>query len=985
MIGYLSLFLGFLAIARGQVILEDEATCKLPSNFSEWRNWNGTLPMNMLTREPVQRYWMEMGFLRVDNLGWVSATTSEAFDQPIIFASLPDIDGETHEDGYPVTIRVNDRSENDDGTFSFSLRAYLTDDEYCSDEWYTPQPIDPPLLIAWMVVERGAYNVSGHYFFSDTAFLSRENRILDETSGSSDVHTVDYPTGCYEDDVNERCAFPDRLVPEDKDIGAITTIQTLNYDRFMHVRANFVARRFLKIFLDPHDSEDDSYYSLETPEKVGYLVFERGIAIQCCENMTFETEVFIGITSTYVEYTYINQYSYAPGIFGMFITYASKTDATGLRVFDRTAENTRLITQEDQCVEEQTIHTAEETAAMFVAGQSNITGNTTCFIKFTPPDVTNAPTMAPTSSRICVTAHLFDLFGDGWGENIVLEAVVDGVVSQHGLNCSCDDIEFCFYNTLYLEVVTIGKPVRHPWEVLWGLEWEDEFHYGNVGTWMNMTKLPFFDTNGLQDYEPFDHLDHCHTCPKPKPKPSPKKDDDTKGKDDDTKHGDDPVTDGDDIIGDDNFDDGFGDDNFDDNLDDIIGDDNFVGDDGAGDDGAGNGGDGGSKGKGKGPGKGKGAKPPPKPVPVPFDIIDEEDNAWYWVNASVNVCPADTDEDEEEFTFPVELVYPRYYITNWERTELLRWGSLCKGGKKICQEWLRDGKYVWRVAGVEKVEGSTQWKFCGVEGVLGQELQFTIRKGKCIPGDLIDASLCETEFQSIVSLKGIMMLANAQSAVLTEYDSEILEAQMMSALHAESVQLTSWELSGSDLLVYFTAKVVGQKLGYDALNAESIDGFLQSEITAVDTVTSGGYFLSALMTSLNGMPDTQADTLRHVTAVTLVNMEVTGVELTAATPSQGTGSAETPVTSTHSVSGSSSFALSSSVVAICAIAFGGVLALLVAVRVFKKAPSAQHDPLPTASTHDMDVSNSSAQSDEEVVSSRPLFQFNRRFYTPESN
>merc|ERR1711939_647472 len=160
-------------------------------------------------------------------------------------------------------------------------------------------------------------------------------------------------------------------------------------------------------------------------------------------------------------------------------------------------------------------------------------------------------------------------------------------------------------------------------------------------------------------------------------------------------------------------------------------------------------------------------------------------------------------------------------ITNWERTELLRWGSLCKGGKKICQEWLRDGKYVWRVAGVEKVEGSTQWKFCGVEGVLGQELQFTIRKGKCIPGDLIDASLCETEFQSIVSLKGIMMLANAQSAVLTEYDSEILEAQMMSALHAESVQLTSWELSGSDLLVYFTAKVVGQKLGYDALNAES--------------------------------------------------------------------------------------------------------------------------------------------------------------------
>lgn len=81
--------------------------------------------MNMLTRQPVQRYWMEMGFLRVDNLGWVSATTSEAFEDPIVFASLPDIDGDTHEDGYPVTIRVNDRSENDDGTFSFSLRVCI--------------------------------------------------------------------------------------------------------------------------------------------------------------------------------------------------------------------------------------------------------------------------------------------------------------------------------------------------------------------------------------------------------------------------------------------------------------------------------------------------------------------------------------------------------------------------------------------------------------------------------------------------------------------------------------------------------------------------------------------------------------------------------------------------------------------------------------------------------------------------------------------
>ena len=123
MIGYLSLFLGFLAISHGQVITEEQATCKLPSNFSNWRDWNGTLPMNMLTQEPVQRYWMEMGFMRIDNLAWVSATTSEAFEDPIVFASLPDIDGDTHEDGYPVTIRVSNTAENDDGTFSFSLKV----------------------------------------------------------------------------------------------------------------------------------------------------------------------------------------------------------------------------------------------------------------------------------------------------------------------------------------------------------------------------------------------------------------------------------------------------------------------------------------------------------------------------------------------------------------------------------------------------------------------------------------------------------------------------------------------------------------------------------------------------------------------------------------------------------------------------------------------------------------------------------------------
>jgi hypothetical protein len=968
MIGYLSLFLGFLAISHGQVITEEQATCKLPSNFSNWRDWNGTLPMNMLTQEPVQRYWMEMGFMRIDNLAWVSATTSEAFEDPIVFASLPDIDGDTHEDGYPVTIRVSNTAENDDGTFSFSLKIYLTDDAECSSEWYTPQPVDPPLLISWMVVEKGAYNVSGHYFIADTAFITRENRIVDEGAGSGDVIVVNYPTGCFPHAPTERCAFQDRLDPNEKDIGAITTIQTLTYDRFMHVRANYVARRFIKLFLDPHDSTNDAYYELDQPEEVGYLVFERGIAIQCCENMTFETHNFIGITSTYVSYTYINQYSYAPGIFGMFISYESKTDATGLRVFDRTAYDTRLITQEDQCVEEQTIHLANETASMFVAGQSNITGNTTCFIKFTPPDVTYAPTSAPTSGLICVTVHLFDLFGDGWGENIVLEAVNDGVVSHHNLTCRCDDIEFCFYNTLKLEVITIGEPVRHPWEVLWGLEWEDEFHYGNVGTWMNMTKLPSFDTNGLQEYKPFDDLDHCHTCPKPKPKPSKKGGDDSTGGDE-TSRGN-TTTSGDDDLND----------IFDDNIDDHV-DDNI--DDASGDDGASGDGNNGH-GKGKGPGKGKGVKPPPKPVPVPFDIIDEQEDGWYWVNASVNVCPADDDE-EEEFTFPVELVYPRYYISNWERTELLRVGTLCKAEKKICQEWLKDGKYVWRVAGVEKVEGSTQWKFCGVEGDLNQELQFTIRKGKCIPGDLIDSSLCTETFNSMITLKGSMVLSNANSAVLTEYDSEILEAQLISALKAQKAQLTSWELSGSDLVVYFTATVVGQKLGYDGLNADSVEGFLAAETTAIDTVTSGGYFLSALMSSLNGMPDTQADTLRHVTGITLVSMEVTKVELVASTPAQNSGSAAAPVTTTHSVSGSSSFTVSSGVVAVCAVAFGGVVALLVAVRVFKKSPSVEHDPLPTASVHEMDMSNSSAQSDEEVVASRPLFQFNRRFYTPESN
>eukprot|EP00392_Amoebophrya_sp_AT5.2_P019794 g20787.t1 len=81
-----------------------------------------------------------------------------------------------------------------------------------------------------------------------------------------------------------------------------------------------------------------------------------------------ESHGFTGVTNIKLDIQYEYTYEVVPGVYGVVGTSTSLADSTGLRAFDRTTTGASIITQEDQCVDEETIHTTQETVyALIVA------------------------------------------------------------------------------------------------------------------------------------------------------------------------------------------------------------------------------------------------------------------------------------------------------------------------------------------------------------------------------------------------------------------------------------------------------------------------------------------------------------------------------------------------------------------------------------------------------------------------------------------
>jgi hypothetical protein len=375
--------------------------------------------------------------------------------------------------------------------------------------------------------------------------------------------------------------------------------------------------------------------------------------------------------------------------------------------------------------------------------------------------------------------------------------------------------------------------------------------------------------------------------------------------------------------------------------------------------------------KGRGGGKGGdkgGKKSKPKPKPVLIELFDEGAIGWYnnsgsWsypmkqinvirrrqLNPKIALPPKPVVvKDTASALFPDILMYPKYVIMTADRTKQLHVGSLCPHrGIERCEERLPpNGEFVFRVTGKD-LEDDATWKFCGVEGYVGQELQFEMKKGKCVPISVINAyTYCS--FNTLVTVEGGLVLTGI-STDFSEVDTKVLENEISSMLVSTTkLAINSWHVNEQGSMeVSFEATFIAENHGIDGSMRENVDTLVATLQTNMQTAFSTGAFKASLDTILQEYPQSQV-TVTKASAVTLTELKVVDIEYVEASTAINSREPSTlPAAARVSETSKDEF---SSIVTVCAIV-GVVVAVAALVVRTRQTSDYAHQELAVDSEH----------------------------------
>jgi hypothetical protein len=335
---------------------------------------------------------LEVGFFTINMNTWTTAeVTYTNFKDPVVFLSLPDVPGETAEDGASTSLRINNTKLTyvDESTsyFQFDAKSFNVNTSFCTlaNDFYTVADLTlSPSLIGWLVVEKGMFSIENRGFIIGTGTITLANS--DIKGDPTNHHTIHTPM-CFGD---VQCTI-DVDAPN---ILTIAQIQTLRVNRYMLIRGISRSVTSVTYALQPHDSLDLNGYVVPPPgEDFAWILFERGVTISCIENLAIESYRY-GLSSNKVSVTYANTFTEPPAIFGQIQTLNGR-DSVGLRAFNLDVNGGDFITQEDKCAKEETIHVFAEQTSVLIIGRISTIGSTKCGATF---NGTAAPSFSPTAS-----------------------------------------------------------------------------------------------------------------------------------------------------------------------------------------------------------------------------------------------------------------------------------------------------------------------------------------------------------------------------------------------------------------------------------------------------------------------------------------------------------------------------------------------------------------------------------------------------------
>jgi hypothetical protein len=361
-------------------------------------------------------------------------------------------------------------------------------------------------------------------------------------------------------------------------------------------------------------------------------------------------------------------------------------------------------------------------------------------------------------------------------------------------------------------------------------------------------------------------------------------------------------------------------------------------------------------------------KPKPKPiVPVVIELFESavSVNGWYDNSGAVDTVSYEAserrrrlEEDPVSFNVPTILTYPKYTIANEWNTKLIHTGSICmQDGKRAaferCEEKLpANGKFIFRATGWVPENDDDTWKFCGVEGTVGQELQFEMVKGKCVPGMLIDAPDLCSDGGSLLSMMGEVQFNGVFLTELSQYDSLLLEneiAELMGSVVA--VSISSYKQTESGILVTFGVTVAAERYNVDATVVDNISPLVATLQDSLNRKLVNNLFLttSAKLTSA-GYPHSA---VLDATQATLVSFTYVGVKYVSPLPADKVVSypAYNKEVTTSSSSSSQFHVVASTVATVFGVA---IFVAFVSMKIREYSVNgAKFEALPTASEHEL--------------------------------
>jgi hypothetical protein len=503
---------------------------------------------------------------------------------------------------------------------------------------------------------------------------------------------------------------------------------------------------------------------------------------------------------------------------------------------------------------------------------------------------------------------LWDSFGDGWDSAYWMMHDPAGVLSQD--QSTCDEIEKVFQvqpcdhdpvsGYYYMIANTVDEVLPEGW---WEVYWKVEVFWVN-GTTTGESYEGVYNTTMVWEYDQMadrwslTHYDgipdfECDGCSggecKPKPKPKGKGKNDKKGKDD--KKGKGPL-----------------------------------------------------KGDGKG-GKGKGGKGDSDSEEssnstgsAPARFLHASSNSSFSersmsgsstngtsddygpraVNLEVTMYDQADSEGNCNGWNDINRIGAHWYIADSSLTKVFDDGSLCSGCAGSCNICLGDGSYVFRVTGptfnetqeeiwwdkvggepdAETVDGQaedhsvldsyrapyTAWEFCHAKGFFNDQLNFHVKKGKCIPDDLRWADeICDGQENSTVTLNGVIALAGINSEILHSADITVLGhiiAATVEGWTADMVAITGSSIDARALTtgeralnvynhdIAFAVTFNAEKFGIDGATYGAVENLVSDISATIEASLTSGVFVSALSGSV---------LMGSVTGGELVSLEISTI------------------------------------------------------------------------------------------------------------